>query len=82
MVERSPWYQIVGNATFSVDTFFFISGFLVTLLYLKSMKKDTDDASKYMKKSFIDTIILVVYRYIRLTPAYLFVIFFNDFALR
>ncbi|XP_037825920.1 uncharacterized protein LOC119613920 [Lucilia sericata] len=82
MVERSPWYQIVGNATFSVDTFFFISGFLVTLLYLKSMKKDAEDSTKYMKKGFVDTVILVVYRYIRLTPAYLFVIFFNDFALR
>ncbi|KAM7347821.1 uncharacterized protein ACRADG_007300 [Cochliomyia hominivorax] len=81
MVERSPWYQIVGNATFSVDTFFFISGFLVTLLYLKSQKKDTD-VSKNMRKGLLDTILLVTYRYIRLTPAYLFVIFFNDFALR
>lgn len=82
MVERSPWYQIVGNATFSVDTFFFISGFLVTLLYLRSLKKDSTDATTNNKKTFIDTVILVVYRYIRLTPAYLFVIFFNDFAIR
>lgn len=82
MVERSPGYQIVGNATFSVDTFFFISGFLVTLLYLKSMKKDLEDESKCTKKRFIDAFILVLYRYIRLTPVYLFVIFFNDFALR
>ncbi|XP_065365687.1 uncharacterized protein LOC135958723 [Calliphora vicina] len=82
LAERSPWYQIVGNATFSVDTFFFISGFLVTLLYLKSLKKDSEDSTKYEKKGFVDTVILVVYRYIRLTPAYFFVIFFNDFALR
>uniref|UniRef100_A0A1B0FGS6 Nose resistant-to-fluoxetine protein N-terminal domain-containing protein n=1 Tax=Glossina morsitans morsitans TaxID=37546 RepID=A0A1B0FGS6_GLOMM len=82
IVERSPWYQIVGNATFSVDTFFFISGFLVTLLFMKHEKKYPSDMHQYVKKGTWDTLMMLLYRYIRLTPAYLFVIFFNDFSLR
>ncbi|CAO1398931.1 unnamed protein product [Diamesa hyperborea] len=38
IAERTFIYQIVGNATFSVDTFFFISGLLVVLLFLRSEK--------------------------------------------
>ncbi|XP_061397513.1 uncharacterized protein LOC133333201 [Musca vetustissima] len=82
ITERTIWYQFVGNATFSVDTFFFISGFLVTLLYLKQERKVADRTSQFMKKGFVDTSIVIIYRYIRLTPTYLFVIFFNDFATR
>uniref|UniRef100_A0A1I8Q753 Nose resistant-to-fluoxetine protein N-terminal domain-containing protein n=1 Tax=Stomoxys calcitrans TaxID=35570 RepID=A0A1I8Q753_STOCA len=82
IVERTTWYQFIGNATFSVDTFFFISGFLVTLLYLKQDKKLPERTSQFLKKGFLDTTIVVIYRYIRLTPTYLFVIFFNDFARR
>ncbi|XP_012156246.1 uncharacterized protein LOC101448338 [Ceratitis capitata] len=82
IVERSIWYQFIGNATFSVDTFFFISGFLVTLIFLKQDKKYPDDAGRFLKRSMKDTGFLLLYRYIRLTPAYLFVIFFNDFTLR
>uniref|UniRef100_A0A1A9W274 Nose resistant-to-fluoxetine protein N-terminal domain-containing protein n=1 Tax=Glossina brevipalpis TaxID=37001 RepID=A0A1A9W274_9MUSC len=82
IVERSPWYQLVGNATFSVDTFFFISGFLVTLLFLKHEKKYPTDMHQYVKKGTTDTFMMLLYRYIRLTPAYLFVIFFNDFSSR
>uniref|UniRef100_A0A182LTJ7 Nose resistant-to-fluoxetine protein N-terminal domain-containing protein n=1 Tax=Anopheles culicifacies TaxID=139723 RepID=A0A182LTJ7_9DIPT len=39
IAERSFLYQLVGNASFSVDTFFFISGLLIVYLYLKSMTK-------------------------------------------
>uniref|UniRef100_A0A8D8BCP9 Nose resistant to fluoxetine protein 6 n=1 Tax=Culex pipiens TaxID=7175 RepID=A0A8D8BCP9_CULPI len=39
ITERSFIYQIVGNATFSVDTFFFISGMLVVVLFFRSAKK-------------------------------------------
>uniref|UniRef100_A0A336M422 CSON009464 protein n=1 Tax=Culicoides sonorensis TaxID=179676 RepID=A0A336M422_CULSO len=35
IAERTFTYQIVGNATFSVDTFFFISGVLIVYLYYK-----------------------------------------------
>ncbi|XP_067636142.1 uncharacterized protein [Eurosta solidaginis] len=82
IVERSFWYQFVGNATFSVDTFFFISGFLVTLLYLKQENKYPDDPKQFLRRSAKDTGVILLYRYLRLTPAYLFVILLNDFALR
>lgn len=82
IVERSIWYQFVGNATFSVDTFFFISGFLLTLIFLKQDKKYPDDTGPYVRYSLKETGFVLLYRYIRLTPAYLFVILFNDFALR
>ena len=39
ITERSFGYQLVGNATFSVDTFFFISGLLIVLLFLRTEKK-------------------------------------------
>uniref|UniRef100_A0A1S4GGM9 Nose resistant-to-fluoxetine protein N-terminal domain-containing protein n=1 Tax=Anopheles gambiae TaxID=7165 RepID=A0A1S4GGM9_ANOGA len=39
IAERSFLYQLVGNASFSVDTFFFISGLLIVYLYLKSVSK-------------------------------------------
>lgn len=81
-MERSPWYQIIGNATFSVDTFFFISGFLVTLIFLRQNRNYPDGTVSYLRKGITDTFLLLLYRYIRLTPVYLFVIFFNDFALR
>ncbi|XP_050332310.1 uncharacterized protein LOC126760599 [Bactrocera neohumeralis] len=82
IVERSIWYQFVGNATFSVDTFFFISGFLLTLIFLKQEKKYPDDTGQFLRRSMKETGFVLLYRYIRLTPAYLFVILFNDFALR
>ncbi|XP_053671121.1 O-acyltransferase like protein [Anopheles nili] len=41
IAERSFPYQLVGNATFSVDTFFFISGLLIVYLYLKSVSKQS-----------------------------------------
>uniref|UniRef100_A0A182N643 Nose resistant-to-fluoxetine protein N-terminal domain-containing protein n=1 Tax=Anopheles dirus TaxID=7168 RepID=A0A182N643_9DIPT len=39
IAERYFLYQLVGNASFSVDTFFFISGLLIVYLYLKSVTK-------------------------------------------
>uniref|UniRef100_A0A182W061 Nose resistant-to-fluoxetine protein N-terminal domain-containing protein n=1 Tax=Anopheles minimus TaxID=112268 RepID=A0A182W061_9DIPT len=46
IAERSFLYQLVGNASFSVDTFFFISGLLIVYLYLKSVTKSGQPASK------------------------------------
>ena len=34
--------QVIGNSTLSVDTFFFLSGFLVSYLYLKGKKNGKD----------------------------------------
>ncbi|XP_053661200.1 O-acyltransferase like protein [Anopheles marshallii] len=49
IAERSFLYQLVGNASFSVDTFFFISGLLIVYLYLKSVTKSGQPASKTVR---------------------------------
>ncbi|CAH0691218.1 unnamed protein product [Chilo suppressalis] len=48
VTERNFMYQSVGNASYCVDTFFFIGGLLVTVLFLRSedrkaKKKDQTD---------------------------------------
>ncbi|XP_016994803.2 O-acyltransferase like protein isoform X2 [Drosophila takahashii] len=82
ITERSFWYQVIGNATFSVDSFFFISGLLVTLLYLKQDRKHSNDTCLFIKRSCSESLMMLLYRYLRLTPVYLFVVIFNDFAVR
>lgn len=82
ITERSFWYQVIGNATYSVDSFFFISGLLVTLLYLKQDRKCPGEPCSFVKRSCLETLMMLLYRYLRLTPVYLFVVIFNDFAVR
>lgn len=82
ITERSVWYQVIGNATFSVDSFFFISGLLVTLLYLKQERKHPPEPCPFIQRSCSETLMMLFYRYLRLTPVYLFVVIFNDFAVR
>lgn len=86
ITERSFSYQVVGNATFSVDTFFFISGVLIVVLYFRSAKNEPSN-EKHTTHLFNSTacsniFLSILYRFIRLTPAYLFVIIFNELALK
>ena len=60
-------FQAVGNAFFSVDSFFFLSGLLVAYLTLRQMAR---------KNGRFPFIAYYVHRYLRLTPAYAFVLFF------
>lgn len=64
--------QIISNATYSVDTFFCISGFLMGAIYLKVMRqqKRTLSFGLYAMQFVLQTI----KRLIRLTPTYLVVI--------
>ncbi|XKL67399.1 hypothetical protein PGB90_002890 [Kerria lacca] len=87
LAERNFMFQTVSNATFSVDTFFFISGLLVTYLYFKSARKEINDKGRRsfstnwvtnLKKFFK----LVGYRFLRLTPAYMFVLLIAEISMR
>ncbi|XP_046403423.1 nose resistant to fluoxetine protein 6-like [Ischnura elegans] len=68
--------QVVSNATLSVDTFFFISGFLLSYLFykdeaknkLKEQKKETFKAK--VNKFFL----MLLRRFMRLTPTYMVVL--------
>ncbi|XP_031840772.1 nose resistant to fluoxetine protein 6 [Nomia melanderi] len=65
--------QIISNATYSVDTFFCVSGFLLGYLYFKLTRKEKKPV--FNMRLCVKTIILpIINRYIRLTPAYLIVI--------
>ncbi len=63
-------FQAVGNAFFSVDSFFFLSGVLVAYLTLKEMKKN-DGRFPFLQ--------YYIHRYLRITPTYAFVIFFSAY---
>nr|XP_039272371.1 nose resistant to fluoxetine protein 6-like [Styela clava] len=58
-------FQAVGNAFFSVDSFFFLSGLLATYLGMREMRK---------RNGRLSVLLPYLYRYLRLTPAYGFCI--------
>ncbi|CAK9812787.1 Nose resistant to fluoxetine protein 6 [Anthophora quadrimaculata] len=64
--------QILSNTTFAVDTYFFISGFLLTLLYYKSLQGEKKPAK--LKRQVYQYFSSLVKRYIRLTPPHAVVI--------
>ncbi|XP_066994974.2 nose resistant to fluoxetine protein 6 [Anabrus simplex] len=86
VTERNLMFQTISNATFSVDSFFFISGLLLTYLYLRSLgsEKSPSGDGEHTTEARTSTptlgsstarfIMLVTYRLVRLTPAYLFVL--------
>jgi peptidoglycan/LPS O-acetylase OafA/YrhL len=84
--ERTFLYQVVGNATFSVDTFFFISGLLVVLLFLKEDKKKQQKTQSTQHNSWANslrrTFVMIFYRFLRLTPVYVVVIVFTEVTVK
>ncbi|CAH0559437.1 unnamed protein product [Brassicogethes aeneus] len=87
LTERTFMYQTISNATFSVDTFFFISGFLLTLTYFRTdSRKDKTNKEENSLQIFNTNLgkfsIMIVYRFLRLTPPYLFVLGVNEVILR
>ncbi|XP_015601967.1 nose resistant to fluoxetine protein 6 [Cephus cinctus] len=66
--------QIISNSTLSVDTFFFLSGFLVAYLYLNGKKgKEEKKSANYLLK-LAEFCIPVLRRFLRLTPTYMLTI--------
>lgn len=83
LAERTFGYQLVGNATFSVDTFFFISGLLIVYLYHKnSFSVNGEKQERKLGNPVQEATFAIIYRYLRLTPAYFFVVVGNELALR
>ena len=78
VVEKEFIFQTVTNGAFSVDTFFFISGFLVSFLYFRTnakgkLEKLTAGVNEFTAGSY-HFFGLVGYRFIRLTAPYLYVL--------
>ncbi|XP_067686619.1 O-acyltransferase like protein-like [Haliotis asinina] len=72
-ITKSFSFQVIMNGTLSVDTFFFLSGLLVTYLFLKETEKAGGLKVKHM-------VMYYVHRYLRLTPVYAYVIFVYTFV--
>jgi len=68
-VKQRFTFEAIENATFSVDSFFFLSGLLVAYLSLRHMEKTKGQLSLF-KYYF--------HRFWRLTPTYMFVLLFFD----
>ncbi|XP_031840706.1 nose resistant to fluoxetine protein 6 [Nomia melanderi] len=82
VTERNFMFQTISNATFSVDTFFFISGLLVTILFYRSSGSLRNDKESFTRTCSTKFVIMILYRFIRLTPAYLFVLGINEIAIK
>ncbi|XP_066150020.1 nose resistant to fluoxetine protein 6-like [Euwallacea fornicatus] len=84
LIERNFTYQTIANATFSVDTFFFISGFLLTLGFFRneSNKLNKEPFTKSIIQCLIKFMAMLCYRFVRLTPPYLFVLGVNEVVMR
>nr|XP_014281990.1 nose resistant to fluoxetine protein 6 [Halyomorpha halys] len=77
IVEKELIFQTINKGAYSVDTFFFISGLLVSYLYFRTTSKH--DITKYTKTTgftsgLLEFISLIGYRFARLTAPYFFVL--------
>jgi peptidoglycan/LPS O-acetylase OafA/YrhL len=73
--------RAIFNGAFGVDTFFFISGFLVTYIFMKSKAK-MEKLSKDGNTGFMQFLTLFLYRFVRLTGPYLFILGVNEVTIR
>jgi len=86
IIEKQLVYPAIANSTFSVDTFFFITGFLVSFIYLRvnatgKFKKFSDGASEFIS-GCVKLFGLVGYRFARLTAPYLYVLGVNEIVMK
>ncbi|XP_038121332.1 nose resistant to fluoxetine protein 6 isoform X3 [Culex quinquefasciatus] len=78
VVEKEMLFQIILNGAYSVDTFFFISGFLVSYIYFRTnakgkLEKLTQGVNEFTAGTY-HFFGLVGYRFVRLTAPYLYVL--------
>ncbi|XP_037932591.1 nose resistant to fluoxetine protein 6-like [Teleopsis dalmanni] len=77
-VEQNFFFQAITNGPFSVDTFFFISGFLISYLYFRTNAKGKlnklTQGKNELSAGFAHFMGLVAYRFMRLTAPYMFVL--------
>ncbi|RZB38996.1 nose resistant to fluoxetine protein 6-like [Asbolus verrucosus] len=76
VVQKEFFFQTISNGAFSVDTFFFTSGLLVSFLYFRTNAKGKLDPITKGQNGFVAGLVhffgLILYRFARLTAPYLF----------
>ncbi|XP_011631950.1 nose resistant to fluoxetine protein 6-like [Pogonomyrmex barbatus] len=73
-------FQIVTNASLSVDTFFFLSGFLMSYFYLKDKMDKNRMQPLTFRAKLNEFLIMVIRRFIRLTPAYVMTLLISQLS--
>lgn len=78
VVEKRFLFQTITNGAFSVDTFFFMGGLLVSFLYFRTnakgdLKRLTQGTRGFVAGS-LKFVGLLLYRFSRLTAPYMFVL--------
>lgn len=66
-------YQVIINGFYSVDSFFFLSGLLVSYLTLREMNRRRARGKTWLA---FPALSYYIHRFLRLTPGYAFVLFF------
>ena len=78
VVERKFLFQTITNGAFSVDTFFFMGGLLVSFLYFRTNAKGDLNKLTHGTRGFIagglKFVGLIMYRFCRLTAPYMYVL--------
>ena len=72
--------QLLPNGNFSVDTFFVLSGYLGAYVGMRKLNA-MDRAGKKVPNPFVIAFNFLLERYLRLTPAYAFVLMFYMYVL-
>ncbi|KAF5292693.1 hypothetical protein FQA39_LY13905 [Lamprigera yunnana] len=73
------WVQTLSNSTYCVDSFLFLSGFLVSYTFYKSKKGVIKcDRPVILYAKVREFLAMFTHRYLRLTPVYLVTILFGD----
>ncbi|XP_060525313.1 nose resistant to fluoxetine protein 6 isoform X2 [Cylas formicarius] len=76
VIQKDFMFQTISNGAFSVDTFFFTSGLLVSFLYFRTNAKGKLDPLSKGKNGFVAGCLhfagLMMYRFARLTAPYLY----------
>lgn len=81
-------FQMVAQASLAIETFFFLSGVLMSLSFARKLNRPTclsgelaEENEKQSRRSYIlEWIHFYIHRYIRMTPATMLVIAFTMFA--
>lgn len=78
IVEKEFFFETIKNGAFSVDTFFFMSGLLVSYLYFRTNAKGDlsrlTQGTQGFAAGFLKFCGFLVYRFCRLTTPYMFVL--------
>ena len=65
-------FMVVLNASFSVDTFFVLSGFVTAILFTKQVEKNRSNGKPILSAHLF--LMYYIHRYLRLTPTFMLVL--------